>query len=233
MEALGINLGYLLIQIIALIVIYVLLTRFVYDPLIAVLRDRRTRIQRGLEDAEKAANARMNAETEAEKVMQQARNEAQGLIDEARGRGEEVAQQVQQDARTEAENIRSEARQAAQAERDMQLAGLRGQVAAISIAVAQQLIGASLNEKQQQALIDDFFAKVPEAASSLSGAVTVVSAMPLDDAEQQKVQKQIGAESVTFEVDPAILGGLIVRAEDQLVDGSVRSGLDEMSQRLS
>ena len=233
MEALGINLGYLLIQIIAFVVIYVLLTRFVFDPLIAVLRDRRTRIQRGLEDAEKAANARMNAEAEAEKVLQQARSEAQGLIDEARGRGEEVAQQVQQDARAEAENIRSDARQAAQAERDVQLAGLRGQVAAISIAVAQQLIGASLNETQQQALIDDFFAKVPEAATSLSGEVTVVSAMPLDAAEQEKVQQQIGADSVSFDVDPSILGGLIVRAADRVVDGSVRSGLDEMSQHLS
>ncbi len=233
MEALGINLGYLLIQIIALIVIYVLLTRFVYDPLIAVLRDRRTRIQRGLEDAEKAANARMNAEAEAEKVLQQARNEAQGLIEEARGRGEAVAQQVQQEARTEAENIRNEARQAAQGERDVQLAGLRGQVAAISIAVAQQLIGEALDEQRQQALVDDFFAKVPEAASSLSGEVTVVSAMPLDEGEQQKVQQQTGADSVRFEVDPSILGGLIVRAADRVVDGSVRSGLDEIAQRLS
>ncbi len=233
MEALGINLGYLLIQIIAFIVIYVLLTRFIYDPLIAVLRDRRTRIQRGLEDAEKAANARMNAEAEAEKILQQARNEAQGLIDEARGRGEEVAQQVQQEARAEAENIRNEARTAAQAERDVQLAGLRGQVAAISIAVAQQLIGASLDEARQQTLIDDFFAKVPEAATSLAGEVTVVSAMPLGDDEQQKVQQQIGADGVNFEVDPSILGGLIVRAADQVVDGSVRSGLDDISQRLS
>ncbi|MCY4021911.1 MAG: F0F1 ATP synthase subunit B [Anaerolineaceae bacterium] len=232
MEALGINLGYLLIQIIAFIVIYVLLTRFVYDPLIAVLRDRRTRIQRGLEDAEKAANARMNAEAEAEKVLQQARNEAQGIVDEARGRGEEVAQQVQQDARSEAETIRNDARLAAQAERDAQLAGLRGQVAAISIAVAQQLIGASLDEARQQALINDFFAKVPDSARTLSGDVTVVSAMPLDDAEQQKVQEEIGADSVAFEVDPSILGGLIVRSADQVVDGSVRSGLGEMSQRL-
>lgn len=233
MEALGINLGYLLIQIIAFVVIYVLLTRFIFDPLIAVLRDRRTRIQRGLEDAEKAANARMNAEAEAEKILQQARGEAQGIVDEARGRGEEVAQQVQQDARAEAEDIRNEARQAAQAERDVQLAGLRGQVAAISIAVAQQLIGASLDEQRQQALIDDFFAKVPEAATALSGQVTVVSAMPLAATEQEKVQQQIGADRVSFEVDPSILGGLIVRAADRVVDGSVRSGLDEMSQRLS
>jgi len=74
---------------------------------------------------------------------------------------------------------------------------------------------------------------VPEAATALSGQVTVVSAMPLGADEQEKVQQQIGADSVSFEVDPSILGGLIVRAADRVVDGSVRSGLDEMSQRLS
>ena len=106
-------------------------------------------------------------------------------------------------------------------------------MAAISVAVAQRLIGATLEETQQQALIDDFFAKVPEAAGLLGGEVTVVSAMPLDDAERAKVQQQLGAESVSFEVDTSILGGLIVRAADRVVDGSVRSGLNEMSQRLA
>ena len=232
MEALGINLGYLLVQIIAFIVVYVLLSRFLYNPLIAVLKDRRTRIEKGLEDATKAANARMNAEAEAEKILQQARTEAQGIIEEARGRGEEVAKQVQQDARAEADNIRAEARQAAVAERDAQLAGLRSQVAAISIAVSQQLIGEALDAKKQQALVDDFFAKVPAEAKSLSGNVTVVSAMPLSDSEQAKAKKEIGAENVAFEVDPAILGGLVVRSGDRVVDGSVRGGLGEMAQRL-
>ena len=58
MEGLGINLGYLIIQIIAFIVIYVLLTRFLYDPLSNVLRNRRTRIEKALEDSAVAANAR-------------------------------------------------------------------------------------------------------------------------------------------------------------------------------
>lgn len=232
MEALGINLGYLLVQIIAFIVIYVLLTRFIYDPLIAVLKDRRSRIEKGLEDAEKAANARMNAEAEADKILQQARTEAQGLVEEARSRGEEVAKQVEQDARAEADTIRQDARDSAVQERDTQLAGLRSQVAGISIAVAQQLIGEALDEKKQQALVNDFFAKVPADAKSLSGDVTVVSAMPLSDSEQAKAKKEIGADNVNFEVDPAILGGLVVRSGDRVVDGSVRSGLNEMSQRL-
>lgn len=232
MDALGVNLGYLLIQIVAFIVIYTLLTRFIYNPLIATLKDRRTRIEKGLEDANKAANARMNAEAEAEKILQQARTEAQGIIDEARGRGEEVARQVEQDARAEADNIRAEARQAATAERDVQLAGLRSQVAAISIAVAQQLIGEALDEKKQQALVDDFFAKVPAEAKSMSGSVTVVSAMPLSESEQEKARREIGADSVNFVVDPSILGGLVVRSGDRVVDGSVRGGLGEISQRM-
>ncbi len=232
MEGLGINLGYLLVQIIAFIVIYVLLTRFLYNPLIAVLKDRRTRIQRGLEDANLAANARLNAEAEAEKILQQARTEAQTVIDEARSRGEDVGRQVEHEAHAEAEKIREEARQAALAERDAQLAGLRSQVASISLAVAQRLIGEALDEKRQQALISDFFAKVPTEAKSLKGDVVVVSAMPLSDAEQNKAKKEIGGQSVTFEVDPSILGGLIVRGSDRVVDGSVRGGLGEISQRL-
>ena len=58
MEGLGINLGYLLVQIIAFIVIYTLMTRFVYDPLIRTLSGRRARIAKGLEDAAAAATAR-------------------------------------------------------------------------------------------------------------------------------------------------------------------------------
>jgi F-type H+-transporting ATPase subunit b len=233
MEGLGINPGYLLVQIIAFIVIYTLLTRFVYDPLITILRERRTRIAKGLEDAAAAANARLNAEAEAEKILAAARAEAQGIIAEARGRGDEVAKAVEAEARSEAESIRAQARQASTEERDTQLAGLRSQVAAISIAVAQRLIGASLDEKRQQALIDDFFSKVPAEAKSLSGHVEVVSAMPLSQKEQDKAKKEIGASDVTFTVDPGILGGLIIRSEDRVVDGSVRSGLNELAGRLS
>ncbi len=233
MEALGINLGYLIVQIIAFIVLYALLSRWIYDPLNRALQERRARIAKGLEDAAAAAKARQNAEAEAEKVLAQARAEAGKLIEEARSRGEEVARQVETTARAEADRIRADAREAASTERDAQLADLRGQVAAISMAVAQRIIGEALDAKRQQALIDDFFAKVPEAAKSLGGSVEVVSAMPLSAKEQTKVKKEIGAENVTFRVDPDILGGLVIRSEDRVVDGSVRSGLAEMGARLS
>ena len=233
MEALGINLGYLIVQIVAFIVIYALLSRWLYDPLSRMLSERRQRIAKGLEDAAAAANARRNAETEGEKIIAEARASAAKVIEEARGRADEVAKQIQAEANTDAEKIRADARTAASAERDQQLAGLRGQVAAIAIAAAQKLIGEALDQKRQQALIDDFFAKVPDNAKKLGGQVEVVSAMPLSDAEQAKAKKETGADDVTFTVDPGILGGLIVRAGDRVVDGSVRSGLNDLAGRLS
>lgn len=232
MEALGINPGFLLVQIIAFIVIYTVLTRFLYDPLTNVLRNRRARIEKALEDSAVAANARKNAEAEVEQIKVEARAEAARIVEEARSRGEEVARQVEAEARTEAESIRSEGRTRANEERDRQLADLRSQVVSIAVAMSQRLIGASLDEQRQQALISDFFAKVPAEARSLSGSIEVVSAMPLSDSEKSSVKQQVGAGDVTFSVDPNILGGLVLRSSDRVVDGSVRSNLSELAGRL-
>ncbi len=233
MEGLGINLGYLLVQIIAFIVIYVLLTRFIYDPLLRTLKERRARIAKGVEDAAVAANARRNAEAEAERVVAAARTEVAQSIEEGRSRGEELAKQIEADARAEADRIRADARVAAAAERDQQLAALRGQVADISVAVARRLIGESLDKKRQTAIISDFFTKVPAEAKKLGGEVEVVSAMPLSADEQAQVKKEISASGVSFVVDPDILGGLIVRSGDRVIDGSIRSGLNELAGRLN
>ncbi|MBN8638662.1 MAG: F0F1 ATP synthase subunit delta, partial [Anaerolineae bacterium] len=73
----------------------------------------------------------------------------------------------------------------------------------------------------------------PADARSLAGqGVEVVSALPLSDAEKQQVQSQIGATNVTYSVDPGILGGLVLRTDQRVVDGSVRSNLNNLAGRL-
>lgn len=232
LNALGINVGFLLAQIINFVLIFLLLRAFLWKPLVNMVDSRSARIQKGLEDAAAAANARRNAEAEAEKIQAQARAEAARAVEEARGRGEEVARSVESEARTEAERIRAEARTRSNEERDRQLADLRGQVAAISVAVAERLIGESLDANRQQAIISDFFTKLPAAARGLSGDVEVISAMPLTAEEQSRVAGELSGATVSYSVDPDILGGLVVRSQDRVIDGSVRSGLSEIAGRL-
>ena len=232
-EALGLNPGYLLAQIVNFGIIFFALRALLWKPILNMLDSRSSKIQKGLEDAAVAANARRNAEVEAEKIAASARADVAKAVEEGRVRGEEVRKQLVAEANVEAEKIRTEARAAAAAERDQQLAGLRGQVAAISIAAAQKLVGESLDKKRQEALINEFFAKVPDSAKKLGGKVEVVSAMPLSDDEKAKAKSEIGAEDVSFVVDPSILGGLVVRSGDRVVDGSVRSGLNDLAGRLN
>ena len=230
---LGINVGFLIAQIVNFLLLFLLLRALLWKPLSNMLDSRSAKIAKGLEDAAAAANARRNAEAEAEKILTAARADAAREVEQARSRGEEVAKQVIAEANAEAERIRAEARARGEEERNKQLAEMRSQVANISVAVANRLLQDNLDAKKQQSLIDSFFASVPKDAVNLKGAsVEVVSAMPLSDAEQTKVKKELGVTDATFTVDPSILGGLVVRSADRVVDGSVRSGLSEIAGRL-
>lgn len=231
--ALGINGGFLVAQLINFGLVFALLTFLLWKPILNALDSRAAKIKKGLEDAAAAANARRNAEVEAEKILSQAQREAQQNVAASQGRGEEVAKQVEAEARKNADKILADAKVAATTARDAELAGLRGQVTSIAVAIAQRLIGETLDEKRQKALVSDFLSAVPANAKNLSGAVEVTSAMPLEAAEQDKVKKALGASDVTYKVDPTILGGLVVRSGDRVIDGSVRNNLNALSGRLN
>ena len=89
MEGLGINLGYLIVQVFNFLIILVILIAWVYRPLLNMLAERRERIAKGLEDARVASEARENAEAEAEEILAKAQQEASQLVREATERGVE------------------------------------------------------------------------------------------------------------------------------------------------
>lgn len=233
MEALGINLGYLLMQIFGIGSLILLLTGLVYKPMLRVLDERKVKIAKGLEDARQAAIARDNADADVKKILDEARAEAAKVRQDATVQAENQANGILAQAREEAKSLKAAAQTEAEAERDQILADLRSQVASIAIAAANKLVGESLDESRQRAIIADFFAKVPADAAKLSGTTgEVTSALPLTDAEQADVKKALKLENITFKVNPSILGGLIVRVGDKVVDSSVASRMGAMRDSL-
>jgi F-type H+-transporting ATPase subunit b len=235
MEALGINLGYLIMQILIITIMMLLLKGLVYKPIINILEERKARIAKGLEDSRQAAIARDNADAEAEKVMDDARQEAVRIRQEAVTQAEETAKAIEMKANEEAKEIVTKAAEDAEEERNRILADLRGQVAAISIAAANKLVGESLDEKRQRELVSEFFAKAPDEVASFTAVgdkAEVTSALPLTDSEQADIKKKLKVKEVVFKVDPTILGGIIVRVGDQVVDDSVASRMSALTESL-
>lgn len=233
MEALGINLGYLLVQILGISALLVILTAFIYKPVLRVLDERKARIAKGLEDARQAAIARENADAEAAKIMDEARAEAANIRKEAVVQAEQAAKDIEARAKEEARATVAKGQADALVERDRILGDLRTQVAAVSIAAANKLVGESLDEKRQHELINEFFGKVPAEVSALSGdTAEITSALPLTDAEKKDAEKMLKVSTVVYRVDPSILGGLIIRMGDRVVDDSVASRMSALQESL-
>ena len=244
MEKLGINLGFFIFQVLNFLVLVVLLYAFAYRPILNMLDTRKKKIAQGLEDARVAAEARANAEKEAREIIAKAQAEANQKIREATDRAEAAAREVQAQAEADATKARESALAEAALERDRVLADLRGQIAGLAMAAAQRLIGEALDERRQHALIEEFFSGVRSGkvvvleGEGLSGSsAEITSALPLTPEEQEAVKgdilSKIGSQAtVTFRVDPSILGGLIVRVGDKVLDGSVSGQLEGLRQSL-
>lgn len=233
MEALGINFGYLIMQILGIAVLLMLLKGLAFGPILRVLDERKQRIAKGLEDARQASIARDNADAEAKKILDAARSEAAKIRSDAAVQAEETAAGILAKANSDAKAVVASASEDAEAERDRILADMRGQVAAIAIAAANKIVGESLDASKQRALIADFFAKVPANVSSMSGEKAVItSALPLTDEEKKNAESTLKVSDVTFKVDPGILGGLIIRVGDQVVDDSVAGQMNALRDSL-
>jgi F-type H+-transporting ATPase subunit b len=244
---LGINGAFLLSQIVNFGILFFVLRVFLWKPLIQRLDERRQMLEQEEADAQAVAEARANIATERERTLEEARTEAQKILTEARGQASALTEQASQDARQEAAETLAEARQAAEEERNSILGEMRGQITALAIAAAQRIIGTTLDEQRQQALVESFFSGVREGrveilpegveAAAPGEPITVTSAIPLTEAQQATIQEdlasRLGGGTVAFRVNPQILGGLTVRVGDRVVDGSAAGQLERLHQSLS
>jgi len=241
---LGLNLGYLLVQIICFFIIFVVVRAWIVKPLLGMLEKRRMKLEQGLEDARIAAEARANAEQEASKIIAEAQTKAAHIVNEAT----EKADAAFEDVKARSEKVIAQEREAVMAEveeeRNRILADIRGQVAALSIAAAQRLIGEAMDVNQQHALLDEFFSGVKsgtlivlEGADLTGDLAEVTSALPLSKEEQNAVRNNVldkmgEKTNIKFHVDPQILGGLVIRVGDKVLDGSVSGQLEGLRKSL-
>ncbi|MBN1954524.1 MAG: F0F1 ATP synthase subunit B [Anaerolineae bacterium] len=243
---LGINGPFLLSQAVNFLILFGLLTVLLWKPAMRRLEERREMLRKQEEDAKAVAQARTEMEQEKARVLEQARAEANQVLVDAREQARDIAKQANARAREEAEKFMAQARESAQEERNALLGQMRGQIASLAIAAAHQLIGESLDEQRQRALVASFFsglrdgrvAVLPDDVKSVEGPVIVTSAVPLTAEEQEAVRQDLAARlgqdvALSFQVDPQILGGLILRLGDRVIDGGVAGQLEQLHRSLA
>ena len=92
--------------------------------------------------------------------MAAARTEAQSIIADSKDRGEAVKDEIIESARTEASAIAEQARIKIIQEKEQALIELKGQIAEISILLAEKILSEGLTAEQEHSLMEKFIKEV-------------------------------------------------------------------------
>src|SRR3974377_1127141 len=114
----GVDWAHLIAQIISFGIVCILLHRYAYRPVLAMLAARREEIAQGLANAEKIKAELAKTEAQRQEVMAQANAQATKLIEEARAAAARVQEQETQKAIAAAEQINPKPREAAAQEHE-------------------------------------------------------------------------------------------------------------------
>ena len=164
MDALGINLPGLITQIVSFIILFVILSKLLYKPLVGMLDQRAEKIKEGLEASERARDDASKAEEAITQQLDEARLEGQKLISQSRETAEKFRKDEMEVATSDIENMKLKAEKDIQRERDAAIEDLRKEFADLVITAAEKVVTNSLDEKEHRKLIEN----VLEESSSLN-----------------------------------------------------------------
>jgi F-type H+-transporting ATPase subunit b len=149
--------GLILWQAIVFILLFILLSRLAWKPIINSLKERETSIQNALDTAEKARAEMNRLKADNEKLLKEAREERDKILKEARETANRMKDEAQLEAKKAADKIIDNARQAIQLEKQAALKDIKIQVALFSLQIAEKLMKKNLaNDKTQKELVESY-----------------------------------------------------------------------------
>lgn len=139
---------------ITFLIVFLLLRKMAWKPILKALGDREKSIQDALDAAEKAKEEMAQLQANNEKILLEARNERDKLLKEARETKDSIIAEAKGKAQQEAEKIVQSARETIQTEKLAAMTELKNQVASLSIEIAEKIIKSELSsDEKQKALV--------------------------------------------------------------------------------
>jgi F-type H+-transporting ATPase subunit b len=159
----------LIVGAVAFAILFYFMWKWVIPRVNTLLEERRAQIQGQLESAEQTRQQAEGELAEYRKQLASAREDANRIIEEARETAEQFRRDIQAKAEEESRNTVARAQDEIRAERDRVFNELRAQVADIAVTLAGRVVGAELDTKSHQRLIDEYIEQVASGSNGQGG----------------------------------------------------------------
>ena len=144
-----------LAQVISFVIVALVLRRFAYKPILAVLEERRRKIEEGQLNAEKIKRELAEAEKRYQEIVAKGNADAQKMIDEARESASHLSERKQQEAITAAEQIIAKAREASAIEHERTMESLKRELGRLVVDTTAKVAGKVLTPEDQRRLQEE------------------------------------------------------------------------------
>ena len=157
MELLTPGTGLIIWQLIVFVLLFFILSKLAWKPIISSLKEREKSIQDALDTADNARLEISRLKADNENLLKLAREERDKMLREAREASNRMKDEAQLEAKKSADKIIEDARLAIGIEKQAALKEIKIQVAMFSLEVAGKLLKENLsNDKAQKELVQKY-----------------------------------------------------------------------------
>lgn len=150
------DVGLLFWTFISFAILFFLLKKFAWKPIVGTVNDREKSIKEALASAEAAKLEMQNLTADNERILQEARAEREGMMKEAREIKTKMIADAKDEAKESADKMITQAQAAIESEKKAAVAELKSQVASLSIEIAEKVMKSELSDSDKQLkLVED------------------------------------------------------------------------------
>ena len=153
----------LLFQIINTVILFLVLKKILFKPVLNIIEKRENMIQEDLAAGAKAKNEGIALKKEYEEKVSIAKEEGREIIRQATARAEEKSNQIVSDAQAEAVALKAKASKDIAQEKEQAIAEIRNDISDIAILAASKVLEEDIDKSKHEDLIQKFIKEVGEA----------------------------------------------------------------------
>lgn len=154
-ESFGLDWTKLIAQTIIFVILFLLLRKFAFGPVLQILEERKQRVKESMENSEKIKAELEEAEKTRAELIKKANGEASNLIEEAKASADAIGSRKIQEATAQAESVIKKAQEAAERDREQMMNELRSEMGRLVVETTEKVVGKALDEKDQKRLQEE------------------------------------------------------------------------------
>ena len=164
LDVISVNIWQILISLTNLFLLFIILKKFLFKPVMKMITDRQKEIDDMYDAADSAKSEAQALEAEYKQKLSQATLTGERMVKEAVERGQKREEEILRQANEEASAIMAKASASIALEKKKALNDAKDEISDIAMAIAEKVVGRELNGADHAALVDGFIDRLGDDA---------------------------------------------------------------------